>query len=133
MGPLTLGCFSIVNTTVLHIPEFVESSDVEPRIQRNQTSYMEGYLQAIHQFSTVQKVSAPNPIVQGSTVYYLEQPQSLKITFSVLKKKKIGLHAFVCFRFCFVFRIERTVLLEQLGLQAESLKKPSDLTFSSEK
>ena len=90
MGPLTLRCFSIVNTTVLHIPEFVESSDVEPRIQRNQTSYMEGYLQAIHQFSTVQKVSAPNPIVQGSTVYYLEQPQSLKITFSVLKKKKLA-------------------------------------------
>ena len=48
MGPLIRGFFSIVNTTVLHDLQLIESADAEPRIWRKHgyrgTAYIEGQL-----------------------------------------------------------------------------------------
>lgn len=60
MYPLTQGFFSVVNTTVLHDLQLVES--VEERLVQRA-----GY-KLYTDFSSVQRVGAPNPRVQGSPV-----------------------------------------------------------------
>ena len=48
--------FSVLNTKVLHDPQLVESTNVEPQIQRANYNVMDGFF-----FFTSQRVSTPTP------------------------------------------------------------------------
>ena len=62
-SPVIHGFFSIVNTAVLHNPRLVES--MEAGLQTRTAN-----CKVILRFSTVRRVSTPNPrVVQGSIVY----------------------------------------------------------------